>query len=56
MTDATLQFRLPADLLKAFHEACAANDQTASQVLRAMMREYVLRNAQRPLPLGGKRK
>lgn len=56
MPDATLQFRLPADLLRAFHEACAANDQTASQVLRAMMRDYVSRNAQTRLDLGGKRK
>jgi len=56
MSDATLQFRLPADLLRTFHEACASNDQTASQVLRAMMRDYVSRNAQTRLDLGGKRK
>lgn len=54
MSDATLQFRLPADLLRAFHEACAANDQTASQVLRAMMRDYVKANAQGDLLKGRK--
>jgi len=56
MPDSTMQIRLPADLLRAFQEACSSNDQTASQVVRAMMREYVSRNAQRPLDLGGKRK
>jgi hypothetical protein len=56
MSESVMQIRLPADLLKAFREACDANDQTASQVVRAMMREYVSRNAQARLDLGGKRK
>jgi ABC-type transporter MlaC component len=56
MSDSVMQVRLPADLLKAFQDACTANDQTASQVVRAMMREYVSRNAQAKLDLGGKRK
>jgi len=56
MPDSTLQIRLPEDLRKAFQAACEQNDQTASQVIRAMMREYVSRNAQQPLALGGKRK
>jgi len=56
MPDQTMQIRLPAELRKAFQEACEANDQTASQVVRAMMREYVSRNAQTKLDLGGKRK
>lgn len=56
MADTVMQIRLPQELLKAFQDACGANDQTASQVMRAMMREYVLRNAQAKLDLGGKRK
>lgn len=32
---------LDLDLWKAFKRACAANDQTASQVIRAMVRKYV---------------
>jgi metal-responsive CopG/Arc/MetJ family transcriptional regulator len=56
MSDSVMQIRLPEDLLKAFQDACSANDQTASQVVRAMMREYVSRNAQTRLDLGGKRK
>ncbi len=56
MAETTMQLRLPAELRKAFQEACEANDQTASQVLRAMMRDYVSRNAQTKLDLGGKRK
>ena len=54
MTNATLNLRLPADLKAAFDAACAANDQTASQVIRAMMREYVKRNAQGDLLKGSK--
>lgn len=43
--DTTFKFRLPSDLLKAFNAACEDNDQTAAQVLRAAVREYVTRNA-----------
>lgn len=43
--DATFKFRLSADLLKAFNLACEDNDQTAAQVLRAAVREYVTKNA-----------
>nr|CRY96486.1 hypothetical protein [uncultured prokaryote] len=42
----TATYRLPADLKRAFDDVCKSNDQTASQVIRAMMREYVKRNAQ----------
>lgn len=42
--DATFKFRLPGDLLQAFNLACEDNDQTAAQVLRAAVREYVTRN------------
>ena len=50
-----INHRVPADLKRAFDEACKANDQTGSQVIRAMMREYVRANAQGDL-LKGKRK
>lgn len=43
---AVINHRVPEDLKKAFDAACKDNDQTASQVIRAMMREYVRRNAQ----------
>ena len=54
MPDSTMQLRLPADLLQAFQAACAGNDQTASQVVRAMMREYVKAHAQGDLLKGRK--
>lgn len=54
MTDSLFQLRLPIELQKAFKEACAANDQTASQVVRAMMRDYVKANAQGDLLKGRK--
>lgn len=38
--------RVPPELKKAFDAACRANDQTASQVIRALMRDYVKKNAQ----------
>lgn len=46
MEQTTMNFRLPEELKKAFDDACKGNDQTAAQVLRAMMREYVKKNAQ----------
>lgn len=42
---ATFKFRLPTDLLNAFANACEDNDQTAAQVLRAAVRDYVNANA-----------
>lgn len=39
--DATFKFRISAELLHAFNQACQDNDQTAAQVLRAAVREYV---------------
>ncbi len=36
-----LQIRVGKNLKKAFEKACKQNDLTASQVLRAHMREYV---------------
>ena len=49
--DASMSIRVDADLLKAFVSACKARDITASQVLRAAMRDYLERNAQPALPL-----
>lgn len=46
MTETTLNLRLPAELKKAFEDACKRNDQTASQVLRALMRDYAKKHAQ----------
>lgn len=43
--DTTFKFRLPSDLLKAFNKACEDNDQTAAQVLRAAVRDYVTKYA-----------
>lgn len=43
MTDkeASFTFRVEADLKVAFVAACKGNDQTAAQVLRAAMRDYL---------------
>lgn len=41
-----VNYRVPEDLKRAFESACKGNDQTASQVVRALMREYVKKNAQ----------
>lgn len=53
-TPSVMNLRLPADLKKAFEEVCRQNDQTASQVLRAMIRRYIKENAQGDL-LGGRK-
>jgi hypothetical protein len=44
--DGTLKFRAQKDLIKAFQDACARNDTTAAQVIRAAMRQFVKDNAQ----------
>jgi len=54
--NSSMTFRLPSDLQAAFIAACKANDQSAAQVLRAAMRDYLERNAQAVLPLPGKGK
>lgn len=54
--NSSMTFRLPSDLQAAFVAACKANDQSAAQVLRAAMRDYLERNAQPSLPLKGKNK
>lgn len=52
--DAALTIRLPADLRAAFMAACKDADLTASQVLRAAIREFVERRPQGSLALDGK--
>ena len=42
--DASLRFRLPADLHQQFLAVCRAQDKPAAQVLREYMRSYVQRN------------
>lgn len=42
----TLNIRLPADLKKAFEAVCEQKDITASQAIRAFIRDYVTKNAQ----------
>lgn len=42
---------LDAELWAAFNRACEAADQSASQVVRAMVRDFVTQNAQSQLPL-----
>ena len=37
----TFPIRVDVNLLISFQEACKDNDQTASQVVRAFMREYI---------------
>jgi hypothetical protein len=49
-----ISHRIPTDLKKAFDLACQSNDQTASQVIRALMRDYVKQNAQGDLLKGKK--
>lgn len=45
-------FRVETALYQAFSDACKRNDMTASQLLRAYMRDYVKENSQAELPLG----
>lgn len=48
-TDVIQSFRVDADLRRAFQAACQSNDQTASQVFRTFMREYVKKHGQADL-------
>lgn len=41
MADAGFRIRIDDDLRTAFIRTCRSNDQTAAQVLRAFMRQYV---------------
>jgi Ribbon-helix-helix protein, copG family. len=49
--DASMSIRVDAELLKSFVSACKDRDITASQVLRAAMRDFLERNPQPSLPL-----
>jgi len=51
MTEKTVpvSFRIPPELRDAFAIATAANDQTASQAIRQMMRAYITEAAQTAL-------
>lgn len=42
----TITARAPESLKRAFEAAAAANDRTASQLIREFMRDYVQKNAQ----------
>ena len=53
-TQTVINLRIPCELKRAFEDACKANDQTASQVIRAFVRQYVKQNAQGDLLKGGK--
>lgn len=50
----TWGLRLPSDLRAAFEHAASSNDQSASQLVRAFMRDYVAKHAQLDLlkPVG----
>lgn len=47
--EVTLTIRLPESLREAFTQACYSNDTSASQQLRALIRGYVAKNAQKDL-------
>ena len=53
---ARLTVLIDADKKKAFEELCAAHDLTASQVLRQLIREYLVRCGADYEPTPGKRK
>jgi len=38
--------RADEDLIKSFHHACTNTDTTASQAMRAFMRDYIKKNGQ----------
>lgn len=48
--DAAMTFRLDAGLRTAFLQACKRNDESAAQVLRAAMRDYLAKHRQTVLP------
>lgn len=49
--DSNLTIRVPAEMRDRFLQVCKAKDVTASQILRAAMRDYLESNAQGALPL-----
>lgn len=54
MSEEIIRARLESSLKKSFEDACKANDRTASQVLRDLIRQYVKQNAQGELLKGKK--
>lgn len=46
MTTKAFTIRADEDLIKSFHHACTNTDTTASQAVRAFMREYIKKNGQ----------
>ena len=50
-----LNLRLPADLKAVFDGVCRQNDQTASQVVRALIRQYIKDHAQGNLLAKGRK-
>ena len=44
-----LTIRVDENLIKVFHHACSNNDTTASQAIRAFMREYAKKHGQADL-------
>lgn len=51
--DSNLTIRVPAEMRDRFLQVCKAKDVTASQILRAAMRDFLETNAQPALPFGG---
>ena len=45
----TFTIRVDKNLISAFHHACSNTDTTASQAVRAFMRDYVKKNGQADL-------
>ena len=46
MTTKAFTVRVEEDLIKSFHHACKNTDTTASQAVRAFMRDYIKKNGQ----------
>ena len=50
--EVTLTLRLPEELRDAFENYCQSVDQNKSQVVRALIRDLLLKKRQPNLPLG----
>lgn len=46
MATKAFTIRADEDLIKVFHHACSNTDTTASQAIRAFMRDYIKKNGQ----------
>ncbi len=49
LQEEVIRARVPVELKQAFENVVSAEDQTASQVLRRLMREYVQAHSQQAL-------